>query len=298
MRRGGLLFWQEVLVSIGQLLAGWFVGMFSVRSTFWLCVLLLAFGRLAVQAGAAGALAPPAPTHLVTLGWNASPDRNAVGYFLLYGTTSGVYTNQLDVGNMNSATVTGLQANVMYYFSVVAHDATGQQSPPSNEIAYTVPADSPARTPPTLGLQLAGAGHSGATLRLSFQANAATIYQLQATRDFIRWQTLCTTNCASDRLVGFYITDLANYPRRFYRLAYTAPVGPALGIGLGRTGAGAVLRLSFQGGAGRAYDIQASQDFQHWAALWTTNCASDGLVVFDDTDTGVFPRRFYRLAQR
>ena len=91
MRRGGLLFWQEVLVSIGQLLAGWFVGMFTVRSRFWLCALLLAFGRLAVQAGAAGALAPPAPTHLVTLGWNPSPDRNTVGTSVVRNDQRGIY---------------------------------------------------------------------------------------------------------------------------------------------------------------------------------------------------------------
>ncbi len=110
----------------------------------WLCVLLFAFARAAIPAGAAAA-----PTDRVTLGWTPSPDARVVGYLLLSGTTSGVYTNQLAVGNTNRATVTGLQAKVTYYFTVVAHDDAGQQSPPSNEIAYTVPADPAASCLPT-----------------------------------------------------------------------------------------------------------------------------------------------------
>jgi hypothetical protein len=87
-------------------------------------------------------------------------------------------------------------------------------------------------------------------------------------------------------------------------IADTAPanlpagVGPELGIGFGGAGGEAVLRLSFQGSAGRNYDIQASQDLQHWATLWTTNCASDGLSVFEVTDMANYPRRFYSLSQR
>jgi hypothetical protein len=87
-------------------------------------------------------------------------------------------------------------------------------------------------------------------------------------------------------------------------IAYAVPggspaaVGPKLGIGFGGTGAGAVARFSFLGSAGTTYDLQASQDFQQWATLWTTNCASDGLIVFEETDMGNYPSRFYRLQQR
>ena len=100
--------------------------------------MLLAFGQWPSLASAA---APPAnlSTSAVTLGWDPSPDPNATGYSLLFGTTSGVSTNQLAVGNTNRATVTGLIPNVVYYFSVVAYDASGQQSLPSNEVSYSPP---------------------------------------------------------------------------------------------------------------------------------------------------------------
>ena len=112
--------------------------MFVRHLSLLLCAVLLAFGQWPLLASAA---APPAnlPASAVTLGWNPSPDPNATGYLLLFGTTSGAYTNQLAVGNTNRATVTGLIPNVVYYFSVVAYDASGQQSPPSNEVSYSPP---------------------------------------------------------------------------------------------------------------------------------------------------------------
>jgi hypothetical protein len=153
----------------------------------------------------------------VALRWNPSPDTNAVGYFLLYGTTSGTYTNQVDVGNTHNATVTGLAADAVYYFSVVAYDSTGDESPPSNEIAYTVPAGSPTGVGPPLGIGFGG-GTAGAILRLSFPGSAGSTYDLQASQDLQQWHTLWTTNCASNGLILFRVTDMANYPSRFYRL--------------------------------------------------------------------------------
>ena len=268
------------------------------RLSFWLCAALLLFSRLP-SFGPTSSAVPSSPS--VRLGWNPSPDTNVVGYFVLFGGASQVYTNQFDAGNATSATIAGLQTNVRYYFTVVGYDALGQQSPPSNEIAYQVPAASPARAAPTLSLQTVGAGSSGAAVHLSFQASAATTYRLQATQDFVHWETLGRTNCAWNGLVAFCVTDMANYPRRFYRLSSTPGVVPAapvptLAIGPPPAGqGGAALRLSFSGSAGAAYDLQASRDFQQWTTLGTTNCASDGLIIFYVADMTNYPSRFYRV---
>ncbi len=40
------------------------------------------------------------------------------------GTTSGVYTTTIDVGNVTTYTVTGLQPGRTYYFVVSAYDLT------------------------------------------------------------------------------------------------------------------------------------------------------------------------------
>jgi len=243
----------------------------------------------------------PGSTASVALGWSPSPDTNAIGYRLRFGATSGGYTNQVDAGGATNVTIGGLQFDITYYFSVVAYDAVGRESPPSNEIAYTVPPTPSSSAPPepTLTVQRSSAGNPGATLCLSFPANAARSYQLQVTQDFRRWRTLWTTNYAGDGLVVFYVADMAHYPKRFYRLNSMPGRAPTLAIRPPRGGPrDSPPCLSFQASAGRTYDIEATCDFLHWDPIWTTNCASDGLVTFKLSDMGGYPSRFYRLAQR
>jgi len=90
------------------------------------------------------------PTGLSILaGWDASPDPTVVGYYIGWGLATGQCTNLIEVGNVTDVTLSGLSTNVLYYFTVVAHDATGQQAPPSNEVQF-MGSNSPAVTPPSL----------------------------------------------------------------------------------------------------------------------------------------------------
>jgi Fibronectin type III domain. len=86
----------------------------------------------------------------VTLAWSASPDPSATGYKVYYGATSGNYTKSLDVGDSTTAIIPGLTAGATYYFVVVAYDASGLESLPSNEVSYTVPGGSAGNQAPTL----------------------------------------------------------------------------------------------------------------------------------------------------
>jgi hypothetical protein len=70
----------------------------------------------------------------VNLVWDKSPSAGAVGYRVLYGKESGRYDGSLDVGNAAAATLRGLRRGDRYFIVVVALDAEGRQSPPSNEI--------------------------------------------------------------------------------------------------------------------------------------------------------------------
>jgi hypothetical protein len=115
--------------------------MFVVQRRFRLCVLLLVFCQLPWHTAVYGK--PSAASYAVTLGWSPSPDTNVTGYLVLFGTASGIYTSQLDVGHTNSATVKELATNLTYYFRVMAYGSSGQESPPSNEITSTAPLNSP-----------------------------------------------------------------------------------------------------------------------------------------------------------
>ncbi|MDW7644576.1 MAG: fibronectin type III domain-containing protein [Desulfuromonadales bacterium] len=83
----------------------------------------------------------------VTLAWDPNPSTGVTGYKMYY--KSGSSTAPFDgtgalegdspiiVGDSLSTTLTGLDTGVVYYFTVVAYDAAGNESPFSNIIAWT-----------------------------------------------------------------------------------------------------------------------------------------------------------------
>ncbi len=80
----------------------------------------------------------------VTLGW--WPIEGATGYRIQYGTAPGQYTSTLNVGNVTTYEVTGLDGNTDYYFTVQAGNQAGY-SAVSNEVKATVAApDTPVMT--------------------------------------------------------------------------------------------------------------------------------------------------------
>ena len=85
----------------------------------------------------------------VMLGWQPSPDPNAVGYNIYYGTTSHVYASMISVGNVTNALISGLTGGKTYYFAATTHDNANQESGFSNEASYAVP-NNTINTPPTL----------------------------------------------------------------------------------------------------------------------------------------------------
>lgn len=81
--------------------------------------------------------AAPGATPSVTLAWDASPDPSVTGYRIYFGVKSVMYTNSAAVGNVLTATLTNLNPATTYYFAATAYDASGTESPFSNEASYT-----------------------------------------------------------------------------------------------------------------------------------------------------------------
>jgi chitodextrinase len=102
-----------------------------------------------------------------TVGWDANTESNLAGYILAYGTQPGSSATTIDVGNVTARAVTGLQGGVTYYFRVRAYNTSGEQSGPSNEVAYTVPAAGDT-TPPTAPTSLAATATSSTQIALSW----------------------------------------------------------------------------------------------------------------------------------
>lgn len=89
----------------------------------------------------------------VTLSWDENTESDLAGYKVYYGTSTGTYTSNADVGNFEIYIVTGLVEGQTYFFAVTAYDLVGNESGYSNEVSYDVPDIAP--TPPT-GLRLSG----------------------------------------------------------------------------------------------------------------------------------------------
>lgn len=79
------------------------------------------------------------PLHAATVvvAWNPSPSPEVTGYRVQYGTASGIWPQVVDVGPALTARVTLDPGR--YYFTVVAYAQTGATSPPSIEVAATIP---------------------------------------------------------------------------------------------------------------------------------------------------------------
>src|SRR5579859_5494549 len=75
----------------------------------------------------------------VTLAWNPSTVTGIAGYNVYSGIVSQTYTNIVSLGNVTNVLVAGLNPGTTYYFSVTAVDASGLESPHSNETSYSVP---------------------------------------------------------------------------------------------------------------------------------------------------------------
>jgi uncharacterized protein YtpQ (UPF0354 family) len=108
------------------------------------CILLLAIHVAAIFFPHSFAFAGD-----VSLAWDPNTEPVLAGYWLFYGTASGQYSTQLDVGNVNTFTVSNLVPGT-YYFAAKAYGINGEQSGFSNEAVKVIaPVDT---TPPVVSI--------------------------------------------------------------------------------------------------------------------------------------------------
>src|SRR5256885_10306692 len=119
----------------------WFAVIHSriLHGAAFAAALLLSTGLLLQKAAAATTL---------TLSWQASPSSPVIdGYRVYYGTSSGNYSQHVDIlGTATSATVATAAAGSTYYYTVVAYKGS-LESVGSNEVTSSTPAASPTPTP-------------------------------------------------------------------------------------------------------------------------------------------------------
>jgi hypothetical protein len=98
------------------------------RRAAWAAIGLCVLGSLAhAQAGSSASFA-----------WDPVVGHAIAGYRLYYGTSSGIYSQMVSVGNRTSATVSNLALGQTYYFVVTGFNNLGFESGPSNEVSTTI----------------------------------------------------------------------------------------------------------------------------------------------------------------
>ncbi len=100
--------------------------------------------------------------------WDANPEPDIAGYVLSWGTTSGVYPNSMDVGNVTTYTVTSLTAGQQYYFVVKAYNTSGLSSANSAPVPFTPLAA------PIISLLSPGVGSAGTPVTITGSNFGAT----------------------------------------------------------------------------------------------------------------------------
>lgn len=145
----------------------------------------------------------------LVLDWNASSSPNVTGYYVYYGTTSGIYSYKVDAGNGTTLTITNLAPGTTYYFAATAYDADGDESAYSSEVSYLVPGM----------LTLTSASGAASPAVLQFSVEPGHSYEIQATTDLQTWTSIWQSDVAvSNVWMQFVDPDMAAYPSRFYRL--------------------------------------------------------------------------------
>lgn len=101
------------------------------------------------------------PASAVNLAWNPNPEPDIARYELSYGTSPGSRAVTVNAGLNTTASVTGLQSGVTYYFVVSAVNQAGLKSAASAEISHIEQGGTsppPVDPPPSAGVEIPTAG--------------------------------------------------------------------------------------------------------------------------------------------
>ncbi len=247
------------------------------------------------------AFSAPVPLHAagsVALAWNTVTEPNVIGYRLYYGTSSGSYTEEIDVGDNTSASVTNLTANTTYYFVVTAYDSFGIESAPSNEASFDVPGTTVSITGLTSGTVF------NATAPITFGATAAkpggtiakVVYYQNSTQ--IGESTGSTGSMTlTNTTAGTYVLTAVAYDSTGATTTSTKVTVTVVPFGVTKTQwlADGSFQLTITGASGHTNNVYVSTDLQNWTLLRTKVNTTGTLLIADPTATSA-DRRFYQVS--
>lgn len=156
-----------------------------------------------------GSLLHARPAQSLALAWNPSSDPSVTGYSVLYGTTSGDFTNSINVGNSTSVTISNLTAGTTYYLVVTAYNSVGAESAPSNEISTIAQA---------LQYGITSVDYlSNGTAQITVTGSIGLKESIYASNNLKTWALLATAINTTGTVVAIDPVAMA-FSERFYRM--------------------------------------------------------------------------------
>ncbi len=114
--------------------------MYKIRILFIACIWLCCSGWAFAQEVTLITETPETPVvseGQVKLEWNANAEADLAGYQIHYGELFGVYDNVINVGNVTSYAVKGLEVGKPYHFVLTAYDTSRNESGYSEGVSVT-----------------------------------------------------------------------------------------------------------------------------------------------------------------
>ena len=203
-------------------------------------------------------------------------------------------------GDPSVATIAG---NTVTIVGVGSAMITASQDGDNNYLAAEEVTQTLEVSPALPGELLISQTPDGLSQQLRFSVGPDQHWQLQASADSLRWDTLCALDAVTNGWVGVFDPIIPSAPARSYRLVNTPTITPNQAVDaipgavlLSKTDNPLNMQVRFSVGPNRHWQLQASEDFLHWTIICElTALANGGIDIFDPVIPSR-PARFYRVA--
>jgi hypothetical protein len=205
------------------------------------------------------------------------------GYYIYYGTQSGLYPQRLTLDDVGTATIPGLQEGVTYFFVVTAFDDYGDESDPSNEATYTAPGGVTSVALKMEQLKVSGFPQAFA---ITSTGQAPAKWALEASEDLRTWRTVTLgTNSSPNITLVISSSDLL-----WFRLKSSVP-GVVLMTQQPVNAVPNSFFITTQGDAPPQWTLEGMRDLWQWTPFASgTNVPLNVAVVVSKA-----PAMFFRL---
>jgi hypothetical protein len=243
-------------------------------------------------------------TDTAVLNWHSSSGPNLAGYIVYYGTSSGNYTQSVNVGLTTTGTVPGLQPSTTYYGVVDAYNTSGAKSMNSNQVSFTTPAGpSVVLTSPSNGATLgapaalilkATATDSGATVSsVAFYSGTTYLGSATGSPYSFTWNNVAA---GSYNITAVALDNMGDSSTSNATALDVAMAPPASGsMQVQPNGSFSFTVTGGSSGTSQSYDVWASPDMQNWTLLQTVTTTT-GTFNFNDASAAGAQNRYYEVS--